>query len=111
MATKKYITLNEFADFHRISVTLLKEFGDFGLLRIQQIENDPCILYDEIEQVERAVRLYRDLGVNKEGIEIILEMRKREEELRQEITRLRHLLKKYESRISEFFPEDFFDAE
>jgi len=108
---KKYITLREFADFHEISVTQIREFADFGLFEVTIIENKPCIHIDDIERCERILRLSEELGVNKEGIEIILEMRQRIEEMQKEISRMKHLLDKYEARITNLFPEEFFDVE
>ncbi len=112
MATiSKYITLREFANFHEISVTLIREFADFGLFEVRQIKNKPYIHIDDMERCERAIRLYKELGVNKEGIEIILEMRQKQEEMQKEITRMKHLLNKYEARLLNLFPEEFFDVE
>ncbi len=91
--TRKYITLQQFADFHQISVTLIMEFADFGLIEIRHTESTPCIYSDDMEKCERAIRIYKELGVNKEGIEIILEMRERQAEMQKELYRLRHLLK------------------
>ncbi|NOX86067.1 MAG: hypothetical protein GXO86_08905 [Chlorobi bacterium] len=107
----KYITLREFANFHEISVTLIREFADFGLIEVRQIKNKPCIHIDDMERCERVIRLHKELGVNKEGIEIILEMRRRLEEMQKEITRMKHVLNKYENRIANLFPEEFFDVE
>ena len=108
---KKYITLEEFADFHRISVTQIREFADFGLFEVRIIQDKPCIHINDIERCERVIRLSEELGVNKEGIEIILEMRQRIEEMQKEISRMKHLLDKYETRIMNLFPEEFFDVE
>lgn len=109
--TRKHITLQQFAEFHQVSVTLIMEFADFGLIEIRQIESTPCIYSDNMEKCERAIRLYKELGVNKEGIEIILEMRERQAEMQIELTRLRHLLKKHEKNMITIFTEEFFDVE
>jgi len=109
--TRKYITLKQFADFHQVNITVIREFSDFGLFEIRSVEDSPCIFSEDIERCERAVRLYKDFGVNKEGIGIILEMRERQVELQKELTRLRHQLKKHEEKMMKLFSEEFFDAE
>ena len=107
MATiQKYITINKFADFHQVKTTLLWEFADFGLIEITQVEDQPCIGYKDLDKCERAVRLYRELGVNKEGIEIILNMRDQIAEMQKELARLRHKLAKHESRLERMFLEE-----
>ena len=107
MATTKYITIEEFADFHKITTEVIHEFADFGLIEIRQIKKKPCIIAAQLEHCERAIRLHRDLGVNKEGIEIILDMRFKHAEMQQELMRLRHQIKKHEERVSKMFSENF----
>lgn len=107
MATLKYITIEEFADFHQVTTKLVYEFADFGLIEIRRIERKPFIVSDNLDRCERAIRLHRDLGVNKEGIEIILDMRKKQAELQNELLRLRHQIRKHEDRVSKMFSEDF----
>jgi len=109
--TRKYITLEQFADFHQVNITVIHEFADFGLFEIRIVEDSPCIFSEDIERCERAIRLYKDFGVNKEGIGIILEMREQQAEMRKELTRLRHQLKKHEEKMIKLFSEEFFDAE
>lgn len=75
------------------------------------IQNKPCVHIDEMERCERVIRLYQELGVNKEGIEIILDLRQRIEELQKEVTRMKHLLSKHEVRMTNLFPGEFFDIE
>ncbi len=106
MATIKYITIEEFAGFHKITTQLIQDFADFGLIEIRQVEKKHCIFSEQIEHCERAIRLHRDLGVNKEGIEIILDMRSKQTLLQQELMRLRHQLNKHEERVSKMFSEE-----
>ena len=109
--SNKYIPLQQLADFHKVSVSLLMEFADFGIVEITYTENAPYVQSQDLERCERALRLYRDLGINKEGIEIILEMRERQAKMQKEINRLKHLLKKHEEKMSDFYTDTFFDAD
>lgn len=105
MATVKYITIEEFANFHQVTTKLVYEFADFGLIEVEQVETKPCIVANHLDQCERAIRLHRDLGVNKEGIEIILEMREKHAEMQKELLKLRHKIKKHEERMAKMFAE------
>jgi hypothetical protein len=107
MATIKYITIEEFADFHKVTTKLVYEFADFGLIEISRVEKKPCIVSKYFDKCERAIRLHRELGVNKEGIEIILDMRQKQTELQNELLRLRHQISKHEDQLSKMFSEDF----
>lgn len=105
MATLKYITIEEFAEFHQVTAKLVYEFADFGLIEVKQIEKKPFIVADQLDKCERAIRLHRDLGVNKEGIEIILEMREKHAEMQKELLRLKHEIRKHEERMARMFSE------
>jgi DNA-binding transcriptional MerR regulator len=103
---RQQITIEEFADFHQVTTELIKEFADFGLINMIQVERQYCIDTGHIERCERAIRIYKDLGVNKEGIEIILDMREKHAQMQQELRWLRHQLKKHEKRMNQLFSEE-----
>ena len=105
MATIKYVTIEEFADFHKVTTTVVREFADFGLIEIRQVEEKPCIVSNDLDKCESAIRLHRDLSVNMEGIEIILQMREKHTAMQKELILLKHQIKKHEERISEMFSE------
>lgn len=92
----KYITLEEFCTHHNIEVTLIQEFAEFGLVPLHVQENRQFLPDTAIKQLERMLRLFRDLEVNKEGIEIILNMRKEIKQLRREANHLRYRLQQLE---------------
>lgn len=106
---KRQITIEEFADFHQVTVELIQEFADFGLIRIIHAERQVCIDINNMERCERAIRIHKDLGVNKEGVEIILDMREKHAEMQRELKWLRHQLKKHEERMSQLFSEGLTD--
>ena len=108
---KKYIPLSQLAEFHHVSVSLIMEFAEFGLIEISYTEDTPCVHSNDVKRCEKALRLYKELGINKEGIEIILEMSERQAEMQKEITRLKHILKKHEEKMSGFYSDMFFDVD
>jgi len=103
MAIYKHIPLEEFAEFHKVKTTLIYDFADFGLIEIEEIEQKPCLVSKYIDRCESAIRLYRDLEVNKEGIEIILDLREKHEVLQKELMLLKHKIKKHEALMEKMF--------
>lgn len=91
-----YISIEEFSSLHGVEVRLIREFADFGLLRTYMQQNLECLTADDIAHVQRLVRLYQDLGINKEGIDIILSMREQILSLREEVENLRYKAQKLE---------------
>ncbi len=108
---ENYISIKKLAQFHNISEKTLQEFADYGIFEIHIIQNEPCIQPDKLSRYERAIRLYRDLGVNKEGIEIIMEMRDKLENLQKEVNKLHRQLYKFDNRLHKPFIENFYDIE
>ena len=93
----KYIAIEEFCNHHGVEVTLIREFASFGLVPLH-IENNQEFLPDKsINRLERTLRLFRDLDVNKEGIEVILHMRKQLKKLRSDHEKLLNRLQQLEN--------------
>jgi chaperone modulatory protein CbpM len=92
----KYITVEEFCNHHGVEVMLIREFADFGLIQLSVQENQEFVAQEEISRLERMLRLSQDLEVNKEGIDIILQMREELKQLRREASQLRYRLQQLE---------------
>ncbi|MDB5263552.1 MAG: hypothetical protein JWQ14_2835 [Adhaeribacter sp.] len=93
----RYIAIEEFCNHHGVEVTLIREFADFGLVPLH-VENNQEFLPDKsITRLERTLRLFRDLEVNKEGIEVILHMRRQLNKLRRQQEKLLNRLQQLEN--------------
>jgi MerR family transcriptional regulator/heat shock protein HspR len=75
-----------------IEVQVCRGFIDSGLVEVTVEGEEEYIPTRELAKLRRIVSLYRDLGVNREGIEIILEMRDRLVALNDELNRLKRQL-------------------
>jgi len=93
----KYIAIEEFCRHHGIEVTVIREFADFGLMQLTVEENREFVSDADVKRLERMLRLFQDLGVNKEGVEIILNMRNELKRLRRESENLRYRLSRLEA--------------
>jgi DNA-binding transcriptional MerR regulator len=91
-----YISIEEFSSQYGVEVTLIKEFAEFGLLHTHYQQNLEYLEADDLAHVQRLIRLYQDLGINKEGIDIILSMREQILSLQQELQNLRYKAQRLE---------------
>ena len=91
-----YIEIEKFCTHHGVQVTLVREFADFGLVQLQEEEQKAVLPEAEIEKLERLLRLYNELGINKEGLEIILNMRDQLVSLHSELETIKYRLKQLE---------------
>ncbi|MFC5270680.1 chaperone modulator CbpM [Adhaeribacter terreus] len=91
-----YIEIEKFCTHHGVQVTLVREFADFGLVHLQEQEKQAFVPEEEIEKLERMIRLHSELGINKEGLEIILNMRDQLLNLNSELETIKYRLKQLE---------------
>jgi chaperone modulatory protein CbpM len=91
-----YIAIEEFCSHHGVQVTLIREFADFGLVHLQEKENQAFVPAEEIEKLERLLRLHSELGINTEGLDIILNMRDQLVSLNSELETIRYRLRQLE---------------
>lgn len=85
----EYITVSELCEICEIEMDFLKDLAQFGLIEIVVREKKECICKDELECIKMIKRLFFTLGVNREGIEIILSMRNKILELQTEVDSLK----------------------
>ena len=93
----KYIAIEEFCNHHGVEVKLIREFADFGLVPLHVENNREFLPSKSIIRLERTLRLFRDLEVNKEGIEVILHMRQQLKKLHRQREKLLNRLQQLEN--------------
>lgn len=96
MENTKYIAVAQLCTQYRVKEELFTNLNDNGLIKITTIEKRPCIHIDNIHTVEKIVRLNKDLNVNPEGIDIILNLLDKIDTLSAELKEQNKRLKLYE---------------
>jgi len=96
MQTPKLIPANEFCQHHEIEVSFLQSLDEFGLITITSREESLYIDEDEMNEIEKMIRLHYDLNINLEGIDAITQILKRMETLHNELTQLKTKLALFE---------------
>jgi MerR family transcriptional regulator, heat shock protein HspR len=83
---KAYYMISAVAEKYNIHPQTLRMYEREGLLRPSRTEgNTRLYSEDDLEQLETILSLTRDLGVNLAGVEIILNMRKRIQQMQEEV--------------------------
>ncbi|MGE5420363.1 MAG: chaperone modulator CbpM [Chloroflexota bacterium] len=96
MKREHFITATEFCSGHDIEMTFLYNLDENGLIRLERSEDTVFIEEEQLSNLERIVRLYFDLGINFEGIETIINLLERTEDLQEQINTLKNRLRLYE---------------
>ena len=89
---EEYIIVEDFCASHNIEISFISSISEMGLIEIQQNQ----IPAAELDRLERIVHFYSDLDINPEGIDTILHLLDRMNEMQEEIRVLRNRLGLYE---------------
>ena|SRR5215475_11007988 len=89
------IAVNEFCSSHQIEVSFIQSLEDHGLVQIVTIDESIFVHTYELPKLERIVRLYQELNINPEGLDVIDHLLKRIETMQHEISELRNRLEFY----------------
>ncbi|GGH02792.1 chaperone modulator CbpM [Mucilaginibacter phyllosphaerae] len=97
MRTENLITVNDFCVYHNVAYHFVDYLAEAGLVKVTQVNKTSCIPVDEIQKLERLVRLHNDLEINEPGVATINNLLQRLEDMQQEMNVLRSRLRLYES--------------
>jgi hypothetical protein len=96
MQKEKLIALDEFCSNHNIEVSFISSLHQNGLLEILTIEEKVFFDTTQLEKLEKLLAFYYDLDINLEGIETIMHLLQRINNLREENISLRNRLRLFD---------------
>ena len=97
MEKEKMIPAVEFCNSHNIELSVIHSISSFGLIDFVIIEEEMFVPNDKLPVLEKLLRLNIDLGINLEGIETIMHLLDRLEEMQQQLAMLHNKLSFYEA--------------
>ena len=80
-----------------IEISFVDALNRMGLIKIVIVEHDQFIHQDQIGDLEKIIRLHKELNVNLEGIDVVFNLLAKERELRNELTVLKNRIRLYET--------------
>jgi hypothetical protein len=90
------IAVEEFCTSHGIEISLISSLQESGMVEITTIKETRFIDADQLQQLEKIIRLYNELDINIEGIETINYLLQKISSLQNEIIALNNKLQLYE---------------
>lgn len=96
MKNENMISAAEFCECHHIEISFIDSLKGTGLIEIATIEESSYIRKSQLNDLEKIVRLYYDLDLNIEGIDTVINLLQRMEDMQHEITVLKNRLRLYE---------------
>jgi len=95
MEMTKYISITTFCQYHGIESNLLFTFQEMGLLEIVEEESEHYLEEEKLAQLERMIRLYKDLELSPQGVEVVIGLLDKIQDLQEENRSLRKKLGKW----------------
>ncbi|MBL0741027.1 chaperone modulator CbpM [Chryseolinea lacunae] len=97
MEREDKISARLFCAHHNIAVSFIHSLSNSGIIVTEKIEDDIYLPLSELNRLEKIVRFHFDLDINLEGIETIIHLLDRMDDMQDQITRLTNRIKAYES--------------
>jgi len=95
MATTELILIQQICTCHEIEFSFISDLNELGLIEIHSIEDDKYIHENQLKDVEKIIRMHRELNINIEGIDAIYNLQQRIHQLEQELTQTKNKLKAF----------------
>ena len=96
MEQEELISANEFCIHHNIQLSFIHSLQDYGLVETVVIEENIFLRRDDLDLLEKIVRLHYDLDINLEGIQTITHLLKRIQTMQEQIVHLTNSLKAHD---------------
>ena len=90
MEQEELIPAKDFCIHHNIEYSFISSLESSGLISVRSIQRSTFIPVDEMQKLEKFVRLHYDLDINLEGIETINYLLERIETMQLEILKLKN---------------------
>ena len=97
MSKEKFIPLQKLCELYKVEMTFFSSLNEIGLIQITTIEDSNYIHQDKINDIEKMIRMHRDLEINIEGIDIAFNLLQKIDELENELNIIKNRLKIYEN--------------
>lgn len=95
MQIKNLIAVDVFCTSHHIEISFISSLKQVGLIEITTIKECEFIDASQLQQLEKIVHFYYELGINLEGVESITHLLERINAMQDEITALKNRLNFY----------------
>lgn len=98
---ENYIEISELCMHYEIESSFIDDLCEQGLIEVSIIEQNNFIHHDMISNLEKILRLHRDLQLNMEGIASVFHLLEKIERLQAELNEVQHRLRLYERNENE----------
>jgi chaperone modulatory protein CbpM len=96
MNSQEFIPIDVFCRHYGVEDAFVISLQDYGLIEIIQVNEIECLEVNQLVKAEKLVRLHRELAINTEGLEVVVHLLQRIQQLEVDMISLRNRLSLYE---------------
>ena len=96
MNTSHLIPIQTICNYYKVEMSFFNKLNDIGLIEIVTIEESPFIYQDKMNEIEKMIRMYDELDVNIEGIDIVFNLLQKIDDMQNELIDVHNRLRFYE---------------
>lgn len=96
MKEQDLIPIGTLCQQYRLELSFFEEMGEIGLIELTVYKGSKHLHQDALHQVEKILRIHRELHVNLEGVDVVMNILQRQEQLKLELLRVQNRLRRYE---------------
>ena len=97
MEAKDFIPVILLCSHYKVEVSFFNELDEVGLIDIIKIEQTSYLHHDKINDLEKMIRIYHELNVNIEGIDVVFNLLQKVDDLQSELNTVQSRLRLYEN--------------
>ena len=96
MKTENLISIQQFCRHYNVPEDFITALHEYDLVEVTITETENYLQTNQLNDVEKMMRLHYDLNINLEGIDAIYNLLKQVEHLQSQITELKNKLDAYQ---------------
>jgi hypothetical protein len=97
MRTDNLILLKTVSSHYQVELSFFTHLQDLGLIEIEIREQSPYVHENQMQNLERMIRIHHELEVNPEGIDVVFNLLQKIENLKKDLNATQNRLRLYES--------------
>ena len=91
------IPVTTLCNHYNVEMPFFGHLNEIGLIQIEIIEETQYIHPNTIHEIEKMIRMYQELDINIEGIDVVMNLLKKIDDLQNELIAVKNRLGIYES--------------
>lgn len=99
MDLEYFIPVIQLCKQYEVEISFFNELHRVGLIEITAVKKDQFIHEDSLIEIEKIIRIHRDLNINLEGVDVVLNLLEKVDHLQNELLKAQNRLQRYEGEL------------